>query len=261
MIRAVTFDLWDTVIHDDSDEAKRATQGLKSKKETRRHLLWEALQNEAPITPEAVWLACDMTDAAFNHVWHDQFVTWTVPERLGIVLTGLGRTLPDPVLENVIQQYEEMEVMVAPDMMPFRNVTGLLYDSGDYPASLALALERGKYGEFEARRAAARRASGSAAASCTAFSTAALSMSEAARSVTGSRMKVPICSSSRARQWAATLLPGCSTGCWRRERPPRTMPRWRPRDLVITSAMTLVSPWRRTPSTIASSETSPSSSR
>ena len=117
MIKAVTFDLWDTVIHDDSDEPKRAAQGLKSKKETRRQLMWEALQNEAPITQEEVWLACDTTDAAFNHVWHDQFVTWTVPERLKIVLAGLGRTLPNPVLENVIRQYEEMEVMVAPDMI------------------------------------------------------------------------------------------------------------------------------------------------
>ncbi|GIT27925.1 MAG: hypothetical protein CM1200mP41_39690 [Gammaproteobacteria bacterium] len=32
MIKAVTFDLWDTVIHDDSDEPKRAAQGLRSKK-------------------------------------------------------------------------------------------------------------------------------------------------------------------------------------------------------------------------------------
>ncbi|HCF75056.1 MAG: hypothetical protein CMK60_06650 [Proteobacteria bacterium] len=117
MIRAVTFDLWDTVIHDDSDEPKRAAQGLRSKKEARRQLLWEALDSEAPITPEEVWLACDTTDAAFNHVWHDQFVTWSVSERLEVVLVGLGRKLPGPVLENVVRQYEEMEVTVAPDMI------------------------------------------------------------------------------------------------------------------------------------------------
>ena len=37
-------------------------------------------------------------------------------------------------------------------------------------------------------------------------------------------------------------LPGCSTGCCLRERPPRTRPRWRPCARVITSRMALVSP-------------------
>src|SRR5690606_4757899 len=63
----------------------------------------------------------------------------------------------------------------------------------------------------------------------------------------------PRCSSSRARQVTSTELPGWSTGCMVRERPPRTMPRCRPRPRVITSAITDVSPWRRTPSTMASS--------
>ena len=60
MIKAVTFDLWDTMIHDDSDEAKRAAQGLRSKKETRRHLVWEALNAVEPIDYERVALAYDV---------------------------------------------------------------------------------------------------------------------------------------------------------------------------------------------------------
>ena len=98
MIKAVTFDLWDTVIHDDSDEPKRAAQGLRSKKEERRYLLWDALNNDVPITQEEVWLACNTVDAAFNHVWHTQFVTWGVRERLPIVIDGLGRSLAESVL-------------------------------------------------------------------------------------------------------------------------------------------------------------------
>ncbi len=115
MIKAVTFDLWDTVIHDDSDEPKRASRGLRAKKEERRHLLWEALNAVAPTAFEDVRLAYDVADAAFNHVWHDQHVTWTVRERLGVVLGGLGRTLPDDVLERVITDHEEMELRIAPD--------------------------------------------------------------------------------------------------------------------------------------------------
>jgi hypothetical protein len=49
MIKVVAFDLWDTMIHDDSGEATRKAQGLRSKKAERRHLLWEALNAIAPI--------------------------------------------------------------------------------------------------------------------------------------------------------------------------------------------------------------------
>jgi carbon-monoxide dehydrogenase large subunit len=41
--------------------------------------------------------------------------------------------------------------------MPYRNPLGLVYDSGDYPASLERAAELGGWAEFEARRAEARR--------------------------------------------------------------------------------------------------------
>ncbi|GIT27924.1 MAG: hypothetical protein CM1200mP41_39680 [Gammaproteobacteria bacterium] len=49
-----------------------------------------------PNTQEEVWLACNTVDAAFNHVWHTQFVTWCVRERLQIVIDGLGRSLRNP---------------------------------------------------------------------------------------------------------------------------------------------------------------------
>ncbi len=42
-IKTITFDLWDTMIRDDSDEPKRATRGLRPKKAERRHMIWEVL--------------------------------------------------------------------------------------------------------------------------------------------------------------------------------------------------------------------------
>lgn len=114
-IKAVTFDLWDTVIHDDSDEPKRASRGLRSKKEERRHLLWEALNAIDPIALDEVRLAYDVGDAAFNRVWHDQHVTWTIRERLGVILSGIGRALPDDVFDRLVIDHEEMELRVAPD--------------------------------------------------------------------------------------------------------------------------------------------------
>ena len=36
MIKGVTFDLWDTMVRDESDEPVRAARGLRSKKAERR---------------------------------------------------------------------------------------------------------------------------------------------------------------------------------------------------------------------------------
>ena len=115
MIEAVSFDLWDTMIRDDSDEPKRAAQGLRSKKEARRRLVWEALDAVEPIGYEQVALAYDVADAGFNAVWHDQHVTWTIQERLSVLLEGLGRSLPQDAFDAVAEAHENMEVEVPPE--------------------------------------------------------------------------------------------------------------------------------------------------
>ena len=118
-IKAVTFDLWDTIVHDDSDEPKRKAKGLRSKKAERRHLLWEALNKQAPIGEAEVTLAYDVADAAFNRVWHDQHVTWRIGERLRGGPEGAG---PQPAGGGVRRarqrKHEEMEVDIRPDLIP-----------------------------------------------------------------------------------------------------------------------------------------------
>lgn len=115
MIKAVTFDLWDTIVHDDSDEPKRAAKGLRPKKTERRHLVWESLNAIEPIAYEEVALAYDVADAAFNRVWHDQHVTWTIQDRLSVLLKGLKRDLPRDSFDAVARAHETMEVDVPPD--------------------------------------------------------------------------------------------------------------------------------------------------
>ena len=115
MIKAITFDLWDTVIRDDSDEAKRAARGLPSKREARRSLSHALFAKQTGVTREVFDLAYDTMESAFNHVWHEQHVTWTVDERLK-VLEGAFRCRP-PVDERdtLIRTLEEMEVEIPPD--------------------------------------------------------------------------------------------------------------------------------------------------
>ena len=47
--------------------------------------------------------------------------------------------------------------LVLPEAMPYCNPLGLVYDSGDYPASLQRAVESGDWAGFEARRVETRR--------------------------------------------------------------------------------------------------------
>ncbi|MFQ6016811.1 MAG: HAD family hydrolase [Kiloniellaceae bacterium] len=115
MIKAVTFDLWDTIVYDDTDEPKRAARGLRSKKEERRHLVWAALDRIEPIDKARVALAYDVADTAFDKVWREQHVTWTIAERLRVVLNGLERSLPEADFAAVLRAHETMEVEICPD--------------------------------------------------------------------------------------------------------------------------------------------------
>ncbi len=115
VIKAVSFDLWDTLVYDDSDEVKRRAKGLRSKREERRHLVWAALERHQTIDKAAIDLAYDTADAAFDKVWHEQYVTWTIGERLGVLLHGLGRSLPAAEFEALASAHADMEVAIPPD--------------------------------------------------------------------------------------------------------------------------------------------------
>lgn len=117
-IRAITFDLWDTLLIDDSDEPKRAAQGLRSKQMERCALVQEFLERHQPVSGELVEVAYATTNAAFHQTWYAQNVTWTVRERLSVLLKGLGRCLPEPELDQLVRLHEEMELAVQPDLAP-----------------------------------------------------------------------------------------------------------------------------------------------
>ncbi len=117
-IKAVTFDLWDTIVDDDSDEAHRAARGLRPKAEERPYLVWRALEAHDPIPFEAVAQAWRVTEAAFNVVWKKHSITWTVEQRIDVLLKGLDRRLPDDEFARLARALGWMEVEVPPDPIP-----------------------------------------------------------------------------------------------------------------------------------------------
>ncbi|MCX8066123.1 MAG: HAD family hydrolase [Candidatus Hydrogenedentes bacterium] len=117
-VKVVTFDLWDCLFVDDSDEPKRAQAGLPSKKVSRREILHKELSKFEAIERKIVDVAFDVVDSAFRKVWHDQLVTWTVAERLSVLLEGLNKNLPQDLFEEIVRSYEDMEVEFMPDPAP-----------------------------------------------------------------------------------------------------------------------------------------------
>jgi len=117
-ISAVTFDLWDTIIIDDSDEPKRAARGLSSKYLARRELVCQFLEKYESIDRKLVDVAYAAADAAFRRVWYDHSVTWSVTQRLDVVFKALGRTLVTEEMEELVRLHEEMELEIQPDLAP-----------------------------------------------------------------------------------------------------------------------------------------------
>jgi len=114
-VKAITFDLWDTIMSDESDEPKRAQQGLKSKPETRHEMVLEALNRHQPITSDALAIAYKVANAAFVKCWQGHSITWTARERLEVLLNGLGRSLPEGELDDLADAMARMELDVPPD--------------------------------------------------------------------------------------------------------------------------------------------------
>ncbi|MDG2205170.1 MAG: HAD family hydrolase [Alphaproteobacteria bacterium] len=117
-VRAITFDIWDTIVVDDSDEPKRAEQGLRAKAEERRHLFWNALNRQAPIDQAVVDIAFNMQESTYRAFWFEKQITLKVADRLEIMLEGLKRELPNDELARLIDAYETMELKVSPDLIP-----------------------------------------------------------------------------------------------------------------------------------------------
>jgi len=117
-VQAISFDLWDTLFIDDSDEAVRASRGMRTKRAERRFLVHQALSRHHPVTADQVDLAYDVVDAAFRKVWHDHHITWTVRQRLTVLLEGFRLPLPEDEVAELIQLHEDMELTVRPRLVP-----------------------------------------------------------------------------------------------------------------------------------------------
>lgn len=99
-IRAITFDLWDTLVADDSDEPNRAAAGLPPKPEARRLAFVAAVQSRFPDVGDADASAAWETSLQwFRHEWKVQHRTPGIEARVRVGLEHLGLPGDTPMPE------------------------------------------------------------------------------------------------------------------------------------------------------------------
>jgi HAD superfamily hydrolase (TIGR01549 family) len=113
-ITAISFDLWDTIVVDDSDESVRSALGLRSKHDERRHLIHIALPHRRF---DDVVAAVDAVDVEFRHAWKVDYINWTVEYRLGRVFDRLGEATDAPAFATAVEGWETMEVDLPPRLI------------------------------------------------------------------------------------------------------------------------------------------------
>ena len=123
MIEAITFDFWDTLAIDDSDEAKRIKLGLPSKQEARTRLFVKKVTSHHPsISERRAATAYQRANERFRRIWHDEHHTPTVATRISYAYEELG-LLPPPgqyarllrEIDELVREIEVMEVRIPPD--------------------------------------------------------------------------------------------------------------------------------------------------
>jgi len=118
MIRAISFDLWDTLVVDDSDEAERAQRGLLPKPAAREAaFLAEVKAHHPNLDGDSIRTAFADANAWFRRCWKEESHTPPLTERLahGFALLGIA---PTPGFDGLVRHLAEMEVEIPPRLVP-----------------------------------------------------------------------------------------------------------------------------------------------
>jgi len=139
MIEAITFDFWDTIAIDDSDERRRLALGLPSKPEARVQLFVQKVTARHPhITAEQAADAYLHANERFHHDWRNEHRTPGVTTRIYYAYEYLGLH-PEPgrysqlvrEVDELVREIEDMEVRIPPDFAPHVTET-LAVLAGEY---------------------------------------------------------------------------------------------------------------------------------
>ena len=122
-IGVISFDVWDTLIIDDSDEAYRESHNLPTKKQERISL-YHDYYNSQINDEELIHSAIHAMENSFTEQWKKQFKTPGIRWRLNQIEKLIGKELGKPFILNesqkieLIKKLEEMELKYPIKPMP-----------------------------------------------------------------------------------------------------------------------------------------------
>lgn len=126
MLEAVTFDFWDTIAIDDSDEVRRKALGLPCKADARIELFAAHVTRRYPrISSATAAEAWTRANERFRQEWHGNHRTPAVSTRVSYAFEHLG-LLPPPgsygtflaEVDALVSEIELMEVRIPPVFVP-----------------------------------------------------------------------------------------------------------------------------------------------
>ncbi|MBG07939.1 MAG: hypothetical protein CME68_04225 [Halobacteriovoraceae bacterium] len=123
MLKGISFDFWDTLFIDDSDEKKRVDLGLCSKAEERFHLLKTHLSLKESLS-SSLKSAINYEKEWFESEWKSFNRTPSVEKRIKKICESLK---VDPRRDSILElasKFENLEVEIQPD--PFEDCFNIL---------------------------------------------------------------------------------------------------------------------------------------
>lgn len=118
LIKAITFDFWDTIVYDDSDEPKRAARGMLNKRTARISLLQKEIQQYHPrMSDQSIIEAFQHTEDWCNRCWKQEHYNPSVAQRLMAAYNFL-KLEQTQGFEDVVSAFERMEIDIPPDLAP-----------------------------------------------------------------------------------------------------------------------------------------------
>lgn len=118
MIKAISFDFWDTIAIDESDEPKRKAKGLLSKPVAREKFFIDEINKVYPkIGTERIVQAFHHANEIFQLQWKNHYFTPSVRERF-LELYKFLQIEPTPNFSKIVEDIERMEVEIPPDPVP-----------------------------------------------------------------------------------------------------------------------------------------------
>lgn len=115
-LKLLSFDVWDTLIIDDSDEIYRSENGLPTKKQERIKLYLQTYSAIGSFSNDEILNAINLMHEEFNELWKIKHQTPTVRWRLNHIEKTLGKNQGKPLIlaENIktklIRELEDMEL-------------------------------------------------------------------------------------------------------------------------------------------------------